>query len=74
MDFVMTSDCKYTITKEHNEETLGLVSGHSYTLISAHELDYNGGVLKLVKLRNPVKLILSLNIKYVLELINFKHI
>ena len=31
-----------------------MVSGHAYTLISVHEIAYNGNKTKLVKLRNPV--------------------
>ena len=31
----------------------GIVTGHAYSLISVHRLNYKGSELKLIKLRNP---------------------
>ena len=34
-------------------QNAGLVDAHAYSLISVHEVQYNGKPLRLMKIRNP---------------------
>lgn len=42
-----------TYGEGESESGQGIVAGHAYSLLSAHEVEYNGETVKLVKLRNP---------------------
>jgi hypothetical protein len=37
-----------------DSETIGgIVQSHAYSILSAHEIDYEGGPFRMLKMRNP---------------------
>lgn len=38
---------------DQNKAASGIVMGHAYTVVGAYELQYNGRLVRLIKLRNP---------------------
>jgi len=49
-NFVMTAG---TTGDDDKMETEGLVEGHAYSLLEAHEIEHHGHPVRLVKMRNP---------------------
>ena len=55
-NYIVTSSTHETCLNQaggHEKRRLGIVSGHSYTLLSTHAFKHAGQRVKLLKLRNP---------------------